>query len=248
MRKTSFSKKRIIHIYVVIFVAIMLLLIAGVLMFKYHVEGETNLPFNIKKIDIISTAESNIVKDDQEVWHAQILQKNHIFFSIEKNNKYKKEDAIKRISFENFKVTKSNQNSIVNIYRPTNSVNEYSYIEEYKIGEKLEYQGGLSTNFETLQINNQGGVIGFSVVLDNIGEYIFDVNEKLPSDGKLLAKAGIKQEDISFEISCDLIIETETNHKFKSNITFKLPVGNILEEGVGTLQDTELKNVVFKRF
>ena len=58
-------------------------------------------------------------------------------------------------------------------------------------------------------------MIGFSITSDNLGEYIFSENEKLPSDGRLLAKAGIKEEDINLQISFDLIIETESEHKFK---------------------------------
>ena len=54
--------------------------------------------------------------------------------------------------------------------------------------------------------------------------------------------------NIDFTISFDLIIETESNHRFKSNISLNLPTGNILEDGVGTLEDTEMKDVIFKRF
>lgn len=248
MKRSSFSKKRIIHTFVVIFILIMIMLIATLLMFKYHVEGETNLPFELKKINVISTAESDLSKDEEEVWHAAILQKNDIFFTIEKNSEYKKEDAIKKLSFENFQVVKINENMVVDIYRPTTSASTYNYSEEYKVQNALEYVGGQSTNTETLQINNQGGLIGFSITSDNLGEYIFSENEKLPSDGRLLAKAGIKSEDINFKVSFDLIIETESDHKFKANIVLDLPTGDILQKGVGSLENAELENVVFKRF
>ncbi len=248
MKRSSFSKKRIIHVCVIIFILIMIILTAALFMFKYNVEGEKNLPFNVKKINIVSTAESDLTQDEKEVWHAGMLQKNDVFFVIEKNSNYKKEDAIKKVSFENFQIIKSNENIVVNIYRPTKSVESYNYSDEYKIENSLEYLGGQVTDTETLQINNQGGLIGFSVTSDNLGEYIFDENEKVPSDGTLLAKAGIDSEDINFQISFDLIIETESEHKFRSNIVLDLPTGNILEEGVGTSEDTELKNVIFKRF
>lgn len=250
MKQNSFSKKRIIHMFVIIFILIMIILIAALLMFRYNVEGEKNLPFNITKINIISTAmstEANYNEEDNS-WHTNILQKNDISFVIEKNSNYKKEDAIKKVIFENFQITKTNEDMIVNIYRPTKSVTEYNYSDEYNIENSVEYLGGQSTNTEALQINNQGGVIGFSITSDNLGEYVFLQNEKLPGDGTLLAKAGISSEDIQFKLSFDLIIETESNHKFKSNITLDLPTGNILEEGVGTLEDTELTNVIFKRF
>lgn len=248
MKRSSFSKKRVIHAFVIIFILIMIILISLLLMFKYQVEGETNLPFDIKKINIVSTAESDLFQDEEGIWHAEILQKNDVFFTIEKNSNYKKEDAIKRISFENFQVTKANENMVVEIYKPTASVSTYNYSDEYKIQNSLEYTGGQSTNTETLQINNQGGVIGFSITSDNLGEYIFSENEKLPSDGRLLAKAGVASENIEFTVSFDLIIETESEHKFKSNIVLDLPTGNILEEGVGSLEDTQLTNVIFKRF
>lgn len=247
MKRSSFSRKRTIHAFVLIFVLIMIILIASLLMFRYHVEGETNLPFELKKINVISTAESDISQDEEGVWHAGILQKNDVFFVIEKNSEYRKDEAIKKISFENFQVTKTNENMVVEIYKPTTTVNTYNYSEKNKT-QKLEYVGGQSTNTETLQINNQGGLIGFSIASGNLGEYIFSENEKLPSDGRLLEKAGIKAEDMNFKITFDLIIETESNHKFKANITLDLPTGNILQDGVGTLEDTELTNVIFKRF
>lgn len=247
MKKNSFSRKRTIHAFVVMFILIMVILIASLLMFRYHVEGETNLPFQLKKINVISTAESSITQDEKNIWHADILQKNDIFFVIEKNSEYKKDELIKKVSFENFEVTKTNNNMVVEIYKPTTTVNTYNYSEEYKT-QKLEYVGGQSTNTETLQINNQGGLIGFSIASDNLGEYIFSENEELPSDGRLLEKAGIKAEDMNFKITFDLIIETESNHKFKANITLDLPTGNILKDGVGSFEDTKLENVVFKRF
>ena len=137
---------------------------------------------------------------------------------------------------------------VIDFYKPTTSVSTYNYSDEYKIENSLELLGGMSTNMEILQINNQGGTIGFSVTADNIGEYVFKENEKLPSDGRLLTIAGVEKENINFTISFDLIIETESNHRFKSNISLNLPTGNILENGVGALEDTEMKNVVFKRF
>lgn len=247
MIQTNFSKKRVIHKHVIILIVVIILLTALSLMFKYHIEGEKNLPFNVKKVDIVSTAESNIIQDEEQIYHAKISQKNDIYFIIEKNSNYKKEEAIKKISFNNFQIIKTNDNMEIKIYRPDISVNSYKYEEEYIIENSIEYEGAQNTNTETLQINNQGGTIGFSIITNNIGEYIFSENEKLQSDGRLLAKAGVTEENIKFKITFDLIIETESEHKFKANITLDLPTGNILEEGVGKLEDTKLDNIIFKR-
>ena len=182
--------------YIIIFIIVMLILISLALMFKYSVEGEKKLPFNLNKINIMSTAESDLTQDEEEKWHANIMQKNNIYFVIEKNSKYKKEDAITKISFENFNIEKENQDMQVNIYRPTTSANDYTYTKDYIVEDNLEYTGELSTNIENLQINNQGGLIGFSVISNNIGEYIFAGNEKIPGDGKIFKLAGIEENDI----------------------------------------------------
>ena len=216
-------------------------------MIKYSVKGEQNLPFNLKKINIISTAESDIVQDDAQNWHAGILQENDIFIVLEKNANYKKEDTIKNVKLENFNIEKTNDKMQIKMYRPQNNDFEYIYTDEFKFEDSLQFEGSTDTNLETLQINNQGAKIGFSVAVDNLGEYKFSLNEKVPSDGKLLAKAGLKTEEIEFKLNFDLIIETGAGNKFKSNITMNLPTGDILTEGVSTYEDTELKDIIFKR-
>ena len=248
MKQNSFVKKRIIHLSVIVFLTMIIIITAVFFTVKYNVEGETNLPFILTSINVVSTAESNISQDEENIWHSSILQKNDIYFKIEKNSNYTKEEAIKKISFDNFQIVKENDEMIVNIYRPTVSINSYTYSDEYKIDNILEYVGAQSSNSETLQINNQGGLIGFSTTTDNLGEYMFSENEKLPSDGKLLALAGVKENEIKFKILFDLIIETESNHKFKANIVLDMPAGNILENGVGLFEYTDLENIVFKRF
>ena len=63
MKQNSFFKKRIIHVYVIIFIIVLVLLTAGILMFKYHVEGEQNMPFNLKSISVMSTAQTEDIKN-----------------------------------------------------------------------------------------------------------------------------------------------------------------------------------------
>jgi len=247
MKQNNFSKKRIIYIYIVFFIFLIIFLVAGFFMLKYSVKGEQNLPFILKKINIISTAESDIEQDDAQNWHAGILQENNIFIVLEKNENYKKEDTIKSVKFENFNIEKVNDKMQIKMYRPKNNDFEYLYTDEFKFEGSLQFEGSTDTNLETLQINNQGAKIGFSVAVDNLGEYSFSLNEKVPSDGKLLAKAGLKTEQIEFKLNFDLIIETGTGNKFKSNITMNLPTGDILTEGVSTYEDSELEDIIFKR-
>ena len=72
--------------------------------------------------------------------------------------------------------------------------------------------------------------------------------EKIKFYGKLLEKAGIDIENVKLEVSFDLIIETALGYNFKSNVKLDLPTGNILQDGVSTKEDSELTNVIFKRF
>ena len=249
MKQKSFFKKRIIHIYVIIFIIVLILLIAGILMFKYHVEGEKNMPFNLKSISVMSTAQTEDIKNDGDTWKASLIQKNDIYFAFEKNNNYKKQDTIKTIKFCNFIINKKTESGTVIIYRPSTNELTYDYQnEECIITDSLEYTGALSTAPEVLQISNQGGIVGFSILQKDIGDYIYNKEEKIVSDGKLLEKAGIDIENVELEVAFDLIIETTSGYNFKANVKLNLPTGNILQEGVSTEEDSELTNVIFKRF
>ena len=249
MKQNSFFKKRIIHVYVIIFIIVLVLLTAGILMFKYHVEGEKNMPFNLKSISVMSTAQTEDIKNEGDTWKANLIQKNDIYFAFEKNSNYKKQDTIKKIKFCNFVINKETENGTVVIYRPSTNELTYNYKnEEYIVNDSLEYEGALSTNPEVLQISNQGGIVGFSILQKDIGEYTYNKEEKIVSDGKLLEKAGIDIENVKLEVSFDVIIETTLGYNFKSNVKLDLPTGNILQDGVSTKEDSELTNVIFKRF
>lgn len=247
MKNNNFFQKRTIHIYILIFIIAIVVITAGLVMIKYYTEGEKNLPFKVTKISTLCTAESKLYKNE-ELWNADIMQKSNVFFTIQKNDKYKKEDGISKIIFTNFVIEKTTDKGESNVYRPSKMNNEYTYLDEYIVVDNLEYTGAQTTNSELLQINNQGGIIGFSIATKNLGTCQVLENEKLASDGTLLKKVGLNLEDIQFTITFDLIIETESGNKFKSNIKLDLPTENILETGVSKKEDTELKNIIFKRF
>ena len=177
MSQDSFLRKRIIHIYVVSLMVIIMFLVAGFFMLKYNVEGEKNVPFKLNKINIISTAESDIKQDEEENWYAGILQKNDIFLTIEKNEKYDKIDTIKQIKLENFNIIKNNENTKINMYRAKSNSFDYTYSDDFKIEDKIEYDGAQETNLEAVLINNQGGTIGISITQSNFSDYSFSINE-----------------------------------------------------------------------
>ena len=51
---------------------------------------------------------------------------------------------------------------------------------------------------------------------------------------------------MKYQVSFDLIIELENNVKLKTKIDLELPAGNILENGIETIEETNMKTV-FKR-
>jgi len=247
MKITQIFDKRSIHTYILVTVLMIIIAVVCLLMLKYHVEGETNLPFNVTQISVISTAKGIHNNGEDNQWNTYISQKNDIYIKIEKNSEYNKEEIIKKIIFENFQISKEGELGEIEIYKPSGKELEYNYSIETKIGDKIEYLGEQFTDTEVLEINNQGGVIGFSILNRNVGEYVFSENEVIPSDGKLLKMAKLEIKDIKFQVSFDIIIETETGKNFKANVSFELPNEEILEEGIGRT-DMTLSDIVFKRF
>ena len=52
---------------------------------------------------------------------------------------------------------------------------------------------------EKLQIANQGGVIDFSIVVNNLGAITYNENEPIKVDGTLLKQIGIELKEESFD-------------------------------------------------
>ena len=92
--------KRSFHIGMVIVIIAIILFILGMIVLKYNVEGETNMPFQLKKIILISSSEgvdkeagenkwafdinqtndkiAEYVSNDEEINHSELLKKSNI--------------------------------------------------------------------------------------------------------------------------------------------------------------------------
>lgn len=242
------QRKRMMHLYIIRLILAIALCTVAFIIYKYHVEGETNLPFNVSKLVVISTAQTDEIILDEEKYKASVLQKNDIYLIIEKNENYKKEDIIKKITLNNFTINKYTDVGTIKIYRPSMSEEKiYEYIEEYTI-DNIEYIGAKETNTkeEILQIANQGGIINFGITLEDLGNIVYEENENIVSDGTLVNRLGLMLQNIEFEISFDIIMELDSGNTFKTTMTLELPQEGLLQEGVSTIEDTDL-NLVFKR-
>ena len=84
-------------------------------------------------------------------------------------------------------------------------------------------------------------------ICQNCGSPLYDEddeNEAIKVDGTLLKQIG--EDRLKYQVSFDLIIELENNVKLKTKINLNLPAGNILENGIETIEETNMKTV-FKR-
>ena len=70
------------------YITIIILIIAviALIILKYNVEGEKNMPFKLSSIILISNAEGYQEKENKEyLWDTEIYQINDIYLNIEKN-------------------------------------------------------------------------------------------------------------------------------------------------------------------
>lgn len=241
------KKKQTIKLCVAIVILAIIILLVAVIMIRYNVEGDKNMPFNLSKIIIVSTAEGTEI-DGEEKWNFDVYQNNDVYIYIDKNEDYMGEEKIlKSLKIENINITKSPLKGEVKAYMP-NSVEGriFSYDDEYIIDGSLEYKGAEESNVQTLEIGSNGGSALIRFCNTGLGEYSSDNDDEIIHDGTLLSKIDISNEDIQFEVTFDLVI-TVDNCSYRANIALQFPCGNILEEGTCSLEKIDMSDVIFKR-
>lgn len=213
---------------------------------KYEVEGEKTLPYQLSKIFVISTVEGTPIDDGTNIWNINVKQANDLYFYMDKNNGT--EETIKRITIENFQVTKTPAKGNLAIYRPTGDLNNlYTFSEQNYLNESLTYTGAAIDDLKTLEISNEGGVFACRMALNNLGTYISNETTEITYDGSLLQNIGVTEEEIQFDISFDMLIETNKNVTYKGTIAVHLPAQNIIAQGTSNFEITDFGEVIFKR-
>lgn len=239
------TQSKIFHICMIIVIITIIVFIAGMLVLRYNVTGEVNMPFTLKKIAIISSQEGIDDGQTDTKWSFDIYQANDLYLYIEKNNNYKKTELISEVKIDNFTIEAQNTDNI-KIYKP--DAQEENVIFKYKeenIVQDLVYTTDTQANLKNFKISNQGGVIAFRCSNNNIAKYKSDEEEI--NHNELLKKANIKNEDIEIKITFNLTIILEDGKKYEATISTKLPSGDVVENGNTSEEITDLKDVVFKR-
>ena len=243
MRKNNLLKK-----YIFFTSLVMALLLVVCVMLRYEVEGEKRLPFSVSKMLIVSTVDGQKVEDNENIWNIDIKQVNDIYLYVDKTEN-NVDELIKKITLENFNVTKKAEKGILKIYRPTGELeNLYKYSQQDYLNDKITYVGEKIDDLKALEIATSGGMIGFRVSLDELGKFVSNENDEISYDGSLLKNANVTNEQIQTNLNFDMIIETNENIKFRGTFSLELPKGNILEEGSSSLEITDFSDVIFKRF
>ena len=246
MKISELKGKKIVHICVILGIIVLILIIAGIIMLRYQVEGETNLPFELSKLIVVSTAESNEIEAVADTkWNFSVNQYNDIYLEIQKNDEYTKNINIKNITFENFVIEKNSGAENIKLYR-ANSEGKVVEDEAHLVGSSLTYKGEKETNLDELKISNQGSIILLRSVNQNVCE-VRSNDEEIIHDGTLLAKGNANSEDLNYKLSFDVVIETSRDIKYKGTISIELPTGDVQTQGKTQLEKTDFSDVIFKR-
>ena len=246
MKISELKGKKIVHICVILGIIVLILIIAGIIMLRYQVEGETNLPFELTKMIVVSTAESNEIEAAEDTkWNFSVNQYNDIYLEIQKNDEYTKNTNIKNITFENFVIEKNSGAENIKLYR-ANSEGKVVEDEAHLVGSSLTYKGEKETNLDELKISNQGSIILLRSVNQNVCE-VRSNDEEIIHDGTLLAKGNANSEDLNYKLSFDVVIETSRDIKYKGTISIELPTGDVQTQGKTQLEKTDFSDVIFKR-
>lgn len=248
MHELGLKARKVIRFFIVVFILTLIITIICLLMLKYAVEGEENMPFELSQLIMVSTAEGiDAENETEDTWNFDLAQNNDVYIYISKNKNYKDTEIIKKITLSNFKVEEGPNKGRITIYRPSeNEEKIYEYNENYIINNEIIYTGSELANAKKLEIANQGGIIILRLSNKDLGKYTSN-DETITHDGTILAKAGINYEDIKCKINFDITIELASGTKFTGSLILDLPAGNITTAGTADIEKTDFKDIVFKR-
>lgn len=239
------THKKSFHIVMMITIIAIIFFVIGILILRYNVEGETNMPFDLTKISIISSSDGISKEFENSKWKFDLYQYNDLYLYIDKNQEYEGTDLITEVKVADIRVDGENSNKI-KIYKP-DSVEEQQIFKnkDENIVQEVVYTGGMESNLKKLQISNQGGLVSFRCSYDQLIEYETDDVEI--NNQELLLKAGIKNEQLQAKLSFDLIISTKSGKEYQTNISLDIPVDDVVGQATTSKEITDMSDFIFKR-
>ena len=241
-------KRRIIKKYIFISFLLIAIIMSILLMVKYNVEGETNMPFKLSKIIIKSSvdAQSN---ESENLWDLDLMQNNDVYIYIEKNKNASSEEKIKSVKIERMTLVSKNKVGNIQVLLPTSNNIKTLFKDSTAdyLNKSIEYTASTLDNLERQEICQDGGMLAIRVSNNGLGKYVANEGDEIQYNASLLEKAGITEEDIKFTLEMDLIIQTEDDKKYKGTVSLDLPVDSFKNSGIVDKEITDFSNVIFKR-
>ncbi len=241
--KDLINKKYFRRVMVTTIIAIILFAI-GMFILKYNIEGETNIPFTISKIAIISSGEGIDKETTDTKWAFDVYQSNDVFLYLDKNDSYGKTEIIKNVKIDNIQINAERKDNI-KIYKPEEKEENVIFKnKEENIVQNLEYLGEIQSNLKQMKISNQGGIIAFRCSNNNLKQFV--TNDEEINHEELLKKAEVKKEELDIKITFDLTLQLEAGKKYKTTVNLGLPLEDVIEKGIASKEITEL-NIKWER-
>lgn len=243
---SRYLNRKIFHVVMIIVIIVAILCVAGILMLRYQVEGESNMPFKISKITIVESVEGLENQESPEKWNFKVNQNNDIYIYIEKNSGYGKTEIIESIEVKNININKVEESGELKLYKPVlDEKRMFINATENEITE-ITYQGELESNIKEQKISNQGGIVAFRYAINNISQYISEQDEQI-DHSQLLKLTGIKEENLKTDLQFDIIINLTSGKKYQATINLDVPSNEIIEKGTVGVEITDLEDIIFKR-
>ena len=239
------TSRKSFHVAMIIVILAVILFVVGILVLRYNVEGETNMPFELSKISVISSSGGNSLEAVDTRWKYSIYQSNDIYLYIDKNSNDAETEAISSILINNIHVDGQNSDK-VKIYRPDSQAESQMFVnQDTNVVEQIEYKGAMESNLKNLEISNQGGLIVFRCLYDNLDEY--SSNDDVINYQELLSKTGITNEELKAKLTFDFTIKTENGKEYNTNISLDIPIGDVVGQGTTSMEITDMSGFIFKR-
>ena len=238
--------RKIFNTIMIIVIIISILCVGGILILKYQVEGEANLPFKITKISIIESVEGMENLGTLEKWNLNVNQNNDIYVYIEKNASYGKTEIIEEIEINNIAITRESEKGEVKLYKPVMDEKRMFINSAENEISNIIYKGELESNIKEQKISNQGGIIAFRYAINNISQYISQTDEQI-DHSQLLKLTNLTQDDLKAKLLFDIVIKLNGGKKYQATINLDIPTNEIIEKGTVGIDIADLDNIIFKR-
>lgn len=242
----QFINTKQFHISVIVLIIFIILLTVGMISLKYSIEGESNIPFEISQISVISNIEGTDVQDNINKWNLSVNQNNDIYLYIKRNENFKNTETIKKIVVDNIVIEKSPNIGNLKIYKPDKNLETVIFKNsEANEVNAIEYTGAIDSSIKEMQISNQGGLVIFRYAITDLGNYTSNEDVEI-NHSQLLKKLNINNEDLKFSLTFDISIVLDSGKTYKTNTKLDLPLGDIVNDGIQS-QEYKDNEFVFKR-